>query len=259
MKRRSLFVLCHRGGVDRCRVLGRRATAPPTPRDSGGGSGEPVRDHPVARLRRSPANATASRTTKRDSIGAADRRVQRRRTPTSRSTTSSAVQQRQRAAEGHRGAAGRTSSPTSPTSTAPRCPQLVAARRASSTSPTASPSPTSDWDDFFPGAQAAATVDGRVLGVPALIDNLAIVYNKELFDEADIDPPTADWTWEDFRAAAKALTDPANEAVRVRVPGRRQRGHRVALRRDAVGGGRRHPQRRQHRGGVQLRGRPAAR
>ena len=49
---------------------------------------------------------------------------------------------------------------------------------------------------------------------------------------------------------------PGDEAVRVRVPRRRQRGHRLALRRDAVGGGRRHPQRRQHRGGVQLRGRP---
>jgi len=71
--------------------------------------------------------------------------------------------------------------------------------------------PDFGWDDFFPGAQAASTVDGRVLGIPALIDNLAIVYNKQLFEEANIDPPTADWTWEDFRTAAKALTDPATK------------------------------------------------
>ena len=30
--------------------------------------------------------------------------------------------------------------------------------------------------------------------------------------------PTADWTWDDFRAAAKALTDSVEAAVRVRVP-----------------------------------------
>ena len=68
-----------------------------------------------------------------------------------------------------------------------------------------------NWDDFVEGARTAATFDGRVLGVPALIDNLAIIYNKDLFDAAGVDYPTADWTWDDFRAAAKALTDPAKK------------------------------------------------
>ena len=66
-----------------------------------------------------------------------------------------------------------------------------------------------NWNDFFPGEQAAATVNGRVLGIPALVDNLAIVYNKDLFDAAGLAYPTADWTWADFAAAAKKLTDPA--------------------------------------------------
>jgi multiple sugar transport system substrate-binding protein len=35
--------------------------------------------------------------------------------------------------------------------------------------------PEVDWEDFIPGAREAATVDGKVLGVPALVDNLAIV------------------------------------------------------------------------------------
>jgi multiple sugar transport system substrate-binding protein len=70
-------------------------------------------------------------------------------------------------------------------------------------------SPDVNWEDFIPGATSAATFDGKVLGVPALIDNLAVVYNKELFDDADLDYPRPDWTWDDFRAAAKALTDPA--------------------------------------------------
>jgi multiple sugar transport system substrate-binding protein len=64
-----------------------------------------------------------------------------------------------------------------------------------------------DWNDFSEGARQAATVDGHVYGIPALIDNLAIVYNKDLFQQAGISPPTANWTWDDFAAAAKGLTD----------------------------------------------------
>jgi len=71
--------------------------------------------------------------------------------------------------------------------------------------------PTFKWNDFVAGARDAATVDGHVLGIPALIDNLAIVYNKDLFKQAGISPPTADWTWDDFRAAAAALTDPSKK------------------------------------------------
>jgi multiple sugar transport system substrate-binding protein len=67
-----------------------------------------------------------------------------------------------------------------------------------------------NWDDFYQGEQAVATVDGRVLGVPALVDNLAVVYNKDLFKAAGLKPPGPDWTWDELRTDAKALTDPAN-------------------------------------------------
>ena len=65
------------------------------------------------------------------------------------------------------------------------------------------------WDDFYPAERTAATVGDKVVGVPALVDNLAIVYNKKLFAAAGIEPPTANWTWDDFRAAAAKLTDPS--------------------------------------------------
>jgi multiple sugar transport system substrate-binding protein len=71
--------------------------------------------------------------------------------------------------------------------------------------------PDVNWDDFIPGARDASTFDGKVLGVPALIDNLALVYNKGLFDRAGLSYPTDQWTWDDFRGAAKALTDPATK------------------------------------------------
>ena len=73
--------------------------------------------------------------------------------------------------------------------------------------------PDVDWEDFIPGAREAATVDGKVLGIPALVDNLALVYNKDLFDQAGLEYPTPDWTWDDLRTAAKALTDPAEKRV----------------------------------------------
>ena len=75
-----------------------------------------------------------------------------------------------------------------------------------------------DWNDFFPGERAAATVDGRVLGVPALVDNLAVVYNKDLFKSAGVPEPTADWTWDDLMAAAKAVSDPAKKVFGLAFP-----------------------------------------
>ena len=53
-----------------------------------------------------------------------------------------------------------------------------------------------------------ATVGDRVLGIPALVDNLAVVYNKDLFKRNNVPEPNKNWTWDDLRAAAKATTDP---------------------------------------------------
>ena len=69
--------------------------------------------------------------------------------------------------------------------------------------------PDWQWDDFYPAEREAATVGEKIVGVPALVDNLAIVYNKQLFADAGVAPPSPDWTWADFRAAAAKLTDPA--------------------------------------------------
>ena len=68
--------------------------------------------------------------------------------------------------------------------------------------------PGVNWNDFWPAERQAVQVGDKVIGMPALVDNLALVYNKKLFDQAGIPYPTADWTWDDFRAAARQLTDP---------------------------------------------------
>ncbi len=69
--------------------------------------------------------------------------------------------------------------------------------------------PGVNWDDFWIGERDVATVDGKVIGVPALVDNLAVVYNKTLFAKAGLAPPTAGWTWPQFVADASKLTNPA--------------------------------------------------
>lgn len=48
--------------------------------------------------------------------------------------------------------------------------------------------------------------DGKIYGLPKDFDTNAVWYNKALFDAAGVAYPTADWTWDDFRATAKALT-----------------------------------------------------
>jgi multiple sugar transport system substrate-binding protein len=67
--------------------------------------------------------------------------------------------------------------------------------------------PAFGWDDFYPSEQQAATVGDKVVGVPALVDNLAVVYNKKMFQAAGVPTPTATWSWDDFRSAAAKLTD----------------------------------------------------
>ncbi len=69
--------------------------------------------------------------------------------------------------------------------------------------------PDSGWEEFPEAARATATVDDQVIGLPAVVDNLGLIYNTDLFDAAGVAYPTDDWTWEDFRVAAAALTDPS--------------------------------------------------
>ena len=71
--------------------------------------------------------------------------------------------------------------------------------------------PSFNWNDFYSFERDAATSGGKVYGVPALVDNLALVYNKKLFQAAGVAFPTANWTWDDFRSAAQKLTDTAHK------------------------------------------------
>ena len=71
--------------------------------------------------------------------------------------------------------------------------------------------PGVNWNDFWVGERDVAMVKGKVIGVPALVDNLAVVYNKTLFAKAHLPLPSATWTWNDFVADAQKLTDASSK------------------------------------------------
>jgi multiple sugar transport system substrate-binding protein len=78
--------------------------------------------------------------------------------------------------------------------------------------------PSFHWSDFWPAERYAATVNGKIIGIPALVDNLAVMYNKTLFAKAGLPLPTPNWTWTDFVNDAKALNDPANKVFGAGLP-----------------------------------------
>ena len=69
---------------------------------------------------------------------------------------------------------------------------------------------TVNLDDFYPSLRNAFTVDGIFYCPPKDFSTLALEYNKDMFDAAGVAYPTADWTWDDLRAAAEQLTDAEN-------------------------------------------------
>ncbi|HWQ15213.1 MAG TPA: sugar ABC transporter substrate-binding protein [Roseiflexaceae bacterium] len=52
----------------------------------------------------------------------------------------------------------------------------------------------------------AFKVDGKVWQVPHSWNNMVIYYNTKMFQEAGIEPPKPEWTWQDFLTIAKQLT-----------------------------------------------------
>lgn len=67
--------------------------------------------------------------------------------------------------------------------------------------------------------------NGDLYAGPVNWDTIAIFYNKDMFDAAELAYPTADWSWDDFAAAAEALTDPENDVYGAAVYSEYQAGY----------------------------------
>ncbi|GAA6526991.1 sugar ABC transporter substrate-binding protein [Intrasporangium sp. DVR] len=69
------------------------------------------------------------------------------------------------------------------------------------------------------------TWDGKTYGIPKDFDTIGVWYNKSLFDAAGVEHPTDDWTWADFQATARKLTDPAKGIYGAAAPVENQAGY----------------------------------
>jgi multiple sugar transport system substrate-binding protein len=61
-------------------------------------------------------------------------------------------------------------------------------------------------DDYFPQPIDAFTFDEELQCMPQNISSLVVYYNRALFQEAGLEEPRGEWTWEEFRRTAVELT-----------------------------------------------------
>ena len=64
-----------------------------------------------------------------------------------------------------------------------------------------------DLGIYYPDITAIYQSNGKTYALPKDHDTIALLYNKALFDEAGVDYPTDDWTYEDMYEAAKTITE----------------------------------------------------
>ncbi len=65
---------------------------------------------------------------------------------------------------------------------------------------------TLDMNNYPEAINEIYNMDGVQYGLPIDFDTIAMWYNKDLFDQAGVEYPTSDWTWEDMVAACEAIT-----------------------------------------------------
>lgn len=85
-------------------------------------------------------------------------------------------------------------------------PTLVNRNFALDLTPYMESDPEFDSSDWYPEILEGLTYDGKVVGLSDNWDTQALYYNRALFRAAGVAEPTADWTWDDYRAAAEKLT-----------------------------------------------------
>ena len=62
-------------------------------------------------------------------------------------------------------------------------------------------------DNIYEALWPYNSIDGSTYGIPVGFTTHVLFYNKDLFAQAGVAEPTADWTWDDLQAAAKTITD----------------------------------------------------
>lgn len=63
-----------------------------------------------------------------------------------------------------------------------------------------------DTELYSDALYAVSDKEGHLWGVPHALNSIAMIYNKDIFDERGVAYPTADWTWQDMLDMAEKLT-----------------------------------------------------
>jgi multiple sugar transport system substrate-binding protein len=66
---------------------------------------------------------------------------------------------------------------------------------------------TTDLSNYYEGIVDIYSHNGSQYALPKDHDTIALLYNKDIFDKYNVDYPTNDWTWDDYAAAAAAITE----------------------------------------------------
>ncbi|MCE6996071.1 extracellular solute-binding protein [Saccharothrix sp. S26] len=61
--------------------------------------------------------------------------------------------------------------------------------------------------DLLPGLKGAGEIDGKLYGVPTGGNTWGYIYNPALYAQAGVMEPKEGWTWDDYRAAIKAIAE----------------------------------------------------
>lgn len=64
-----------------------------------------------------------------------------------------------------------------------------------------------DGENFDPAILDSGRVDGTLYYISLGNSAPSTIYNTALFEEAGVEPPAADWTWEDFATTATAIAE----------------------------------------------------
>jgi multiple sugar transport system substrate-binding protein len=62
-------------------------------------------------------------------------------------------------------------------------------------------------EDIAPNLMESLSADGQTWALPYAWNNMVMYYNTDRFEEAGVEPPSEDWTWDEFLETAKALTE----------------------------------------------------
>ena len=65
-------------------------------------------------------------------------------------------------------------------------------------------------DDYYSALLDAFSIDGTLYCLPRDGSTLALLYNRALFDEAEIAYPSTEWTWSDLTATTQKISETTN-------------------------------------------------